>query len=70
MLKEILTNRAKYVHVIVVLAATAATMWAENAEFRAKVTAELGRAPHWLQGLAALAPFVWAIYKQTAKELA
>lgn len=70
MLKQMLNSRAQYAHILVVLATAAATLWAEDAGFRSKVMAELHLAPHWAQGLIALAPFVWALYKQTTKGLA
>jgi hypothetical protein len=64
-----ITNRAKWVHVLVVVATSAAGMWAENPAFRAKVITDFAKMPHWVQGLVGLAPFIWALYKNTSKQL-
>jgi hypothetical protein len=62
-----LKQRNLTAHSLVIAGAAAASMWATNAEFRAAIENLLHEAPHWVQSLAALAPFVTAIYASFVK---
>jgi len=68
--KNLIENRAKYAHVLAVIATAIAGMWATDQKFRSTLTAELQHAPHWLQAAIGLASFVVPLYKTTRKLLA
>ncbi|HMF74283.1 MAG TPA: hypothetical protein VK604_01345 [Bryobacteraceae bacterium] len=70
MKKNLITNRAKYAHVLTGIASAIATMWATDQKFRSTLTADLQHMPHWVQSLIGLAAFVIPLYKTTRKLLA